>query len=105
MATGHLDRPDPNERLWRRTFARLGRAARKLPRERAVIAGIVAAAGQAWLDGELTKATAVPVLVGIALRFVVTPWDSPNAKRRRAKREDAPAFTGRPCHLEEPSDV
>lgn len=86
--TPHRPDLDPTERLWRRLFARLGRLAKKLPRERAVIAGFVAAAGTSWLNGELTKATAVPVLVGIALRFVVTPWDSPKAQRRRAEVED-----------------
>lgn len=93
---------DPTERLWRRLFRRLAAVAGKLPRERAIIAGIAAAVGQAWLAGELTKATAVPVVVGIVLRFYVSPYDGPKAKRRRARREDAPAFTGRACAPERP---
>jgi len=50
-------------------------------RERAVLAGVAIAVLQAVAAGELTKATAVPVLAGIALRFFVTPYDRPAARR------------------------
>ena len=43
-------------------------------RERAVIAGFLAAALQAVAVGELTKATAIPVLSGLILRFFVEPY-------------------------------
>lgn len=42
-------------------------------RERAVIAGFLIAVLEAVVAGEITKATAVPVIGGIALRFFVTP--------------------------------
>lgn len=56
-------------------------AAAHLARERAVLAGVAVAVLQAVAAGELTKATAVPVLGGIVLRFFVTPYDRPAARR------------------------
>lgn len=48
--------------------------ARLIGRERAVLAGVAVALLQAAATGELTKATTLPVLAGIALRFFVTPY-------------------------------
>lgn len=79
---------DPAERPWRRLIARLKAAAKAAPRERAIIFGVAAAVGEAWLNGEVTKATAVPVIAGIVLRFLVSPYDSPKRARRRAEVED-----------------
>lgn len=50
-------------------------------RERAVLAGVAIAVLQAVAAGEFTRATAVPVLAGIVLRFFVTPYDRPAARR------------------------
>lgn len=58
----------------RNALARLWRA---VTRERAVIAGITLAVLEAAQRGEITKATAVPVIAGIVLRFFVTPYDRP----------------------------
>ena len=43
-------------------------------RERAVIAGFLASVLTVISTGELTKATAIPVLSGLVLRFFVTPY-------------------------------
>lgn len=45
----------------------------RIGRERAVIAGIIVAVLEAAAAGEITKATAIPVIAGIILRFVVSP--------------------------------
>lgn len=58
----------------RNALARLWRA---VTRERALIAGITLAVLEAAQRGEITKATAVPVIAGIVLRFFVTPYDRP----------------------------
>jgi len=58
----------------RNLVARLWRA---ITRERAVITGIALAVLEAVSRGEITKATAVPVIAGIVLRFFVTPYDRP----------------------------
>lgn len=47
---------------------------KKLGRERAVICGILIAVLQAVSAGTITKETAVPVLAGIVLRFLVSPY-------------------------------
>lgn len=53
-----------------RALVRLWRA---ITRERAVLTGIALAILEAVSRGEVTKATAVPVIAGIVLRFFVTP--------------------------------
>lgn len=52
----------------------VARAWRAITRERAVITGIALAVLEAISRGEITKATAVPVIAGIVLRFFVTPY-------------------------------
>ena len=52
----------------------VARAGRAITRERAVITGIALAVLEAISRGEITKATAVPVIAGIILRFFVTPY-------------------------------
>lgn len=47
---------------------------KKLGRERAVICGIAVAVLQAISAGTITRETAVPVIAGIVLRFLVSPW-------------------------------
>lgn len=68
----------------RNALARLWRA---VTRERAVICGLALAVLEAVSRGEITKATAVPVLAGIVLRFFVTPYD-------RRDQLDAPGEGG-----------
>lgn len=53
----------------------------RIGRERAVLAGVAVAVLQATATGELTEATALPVLAGIALRSFVSPYDRPAARR------------------------
>lgn len=55
----------------------VARAWRAITRERAVITGIALAVLEAISRGEITKATAVPVIAGIVLRFFVSPYDRP----------------------------
>ena len=45
-----------------------------ITRERAVLAGLALAILEAVQRGEITKATAVPVLAGFVLRFFVSPY-------------------------------
>ena len=48
-----------------------------ITRERAVLTGLALAVLEAYQAGQITKATAVPVIAGIVLRFFVTPYDRP----------------------------
>ena len=50
---------------------------RAVTRERAVLMGVALAVLEAAQRGEITKATAVPVIAGIVLRFFVSPYDRP----------------------------
>lgn len=59
----------------------LARLFHAIARERAVLTGIALAVLEAYQAGEITKATAVPVIAGIVLRFFVTPYDRPAARR------------------------
>ena len=47
---------------------------RAVGRERAVICGILIAVLQAVSAGTITRETAVPVIAGIVLRFLVSPY-------------------------------
>lgn len=60
-----------------RLLAGLARLWNAITRERAVITGIALAVLEAISRGEITKATAVPVIAGIVLRFFVSPYDRP----------------------------
>lgn len=53
----------------------LGRLFHAVARERAVIFGLALAVLEAVQRGEVTKATAVPVIAGIVLRFLVSPYN------------------------------
>lgn len=55
----------------------LARLFHVIARERAVLAGLGLAILEAVQSGQITKATAVPVIAGIVLRFFVTPYDRP----------------------------
>lgn len=55
----------------------LARLFHVIARERAVLAGLGLAILEAVQSGQITKATAVPVIAGIILRFFVTPYDRP----------------------------
>lgn len=55
----------------------LARLWHHITRERAVLAGLAIAVLDAVQAGEITKATAVPVIAGIVLRFFVAPYDRP----------------------------
>ena len=55
----------------------LARLFHAISRERAVLAGVALAVLEAAQRGEITKATAVPVIAGIVLRFFVSPYDRP----------------------------
>ena len=57
-----------------RLLAGLARLWNAITRERAVITGLRLAVLEAMSRGEITKATAVPVIAGIVLRFFVTPY-------------------------------
>lgn len=57
-----------------RLLAGLARLWKAITRERAVITGLLLAVLEAMSRGEITKATAVPVIAGIVLRFFVTPY-------------------------------
>lgn len=50
---------------------------RAITRERAVLTGLALAILEAYQAGQITKATAVPVIAGIFLRFFVTPYYRP----------------------------
>lgn len=54
---------------------------RRIARERAVLTGVAVAVLESVQAGEITKQTAVPVIAGIVLRFFVTPYDRPAARR------------------------
>lgn len=60
-----------------RTLDALARLWHAVTRERAVLMGLALAVLEAAQRGEITKATAVPVIAGIVLRFFVTPYDRP----------------------------
>lgn len=55
----------------------LARLVHTISRERAVLAGLALAVLEAYQAGGITKATAVPVIAGIVLRFFVSPYDRP----------------------------
>lgn len=55
----------------------LARLWHAITRERAVLTGLALAVIEAYQAGQITKATAVPVIAGIILRFFVTPYDRP----------------------------
>lgn len=55
------------------TLTALARLWRAITRERAVLTGLALAVLEAYQAGQITKATAVPVIAGIVLRFFVTP--------------------------------
>lgn len=55
----------------------LARLWHAIARERAVLTGLALAVLEAYQAGEITEATAVPVIAGIVLRFFVTPYDRP----------------------------
>lgn len=57
-----------------RALDALARLFHAISRERAVLAGVALAVLEAAQRGEITKATAVPVIAGIVLRFFVTPY-------------------------------
>lgn len=61
---------DVAARLWRAVL-----------RERAVLMGLALAVLEAAQSGQITRATAVPVLAGIVLRFFVTPYERPVLRR------------------------
>lgn len=63
---------------------------RTITRERAVLAGFAVAVLEAVQAGEITKATAVPVIAGIVLRFFVSPYNR-NAPDSGVFPEDDPA--------------
>lgn len=63
---------------------------RVITRERAVLTGLALALLEAYQAGEITKATAVPVIAGIVLRFFVTPYHR-NAADLGVYPEDDPA--------------
>jgi len=60
-----------------RLLAGLARLWKAITRERAVITGLLLAVLEAMSRGEITEATAVPVIAGIVLRFFVSPYDRP----------------------------
>lgn len=57
-----------------RALDALARLVHTIARERAVLMGLALAVLEAAQRGEITKATAVPVIAGIVLRFFVTPY-------------------------------
>ena len=57
-----------------RALDALARLFHTIARERAVLMGLALAVLEAAQRGEITKATAVPVIAGIVLRFFVTPY-------------------------------
>lgn len=61
-----------------------------ITRERAVLTGLALAILEAVQAGQITKATAIPVIAGIVLRFFVTPYDR-NAPDAGVYPEDDPA--------------
>ena len=63
-----------------RALTALARLWRAITRERAVLTGLALAVLEAYQAGQITKATAVPVIAGIVLRFFVTPYDRPAAR-------------------------
>lgn len=60
-----------------RALDALARLVHTIARERAVLMGLALAVLEAAQRGEITKATAVPVIAGIVLRFFVSPYDRP----------------------------
>lgn len=68
----------------------LARLWHAIARERAVLTGLALAVLEAYQAGQITKATAVPVIAGIVLRFFVTPYDR-NAPVLGVYPEDDPA--------------
>lgn len=46
----------------------------RITRERAVIFGVALAILEALANNEITPQTAVPIIAGIILRFLVTPY-------------------------------
>ena len=64
-----------------RALTALARLWHAITRERAVLTGLALAVLEAYQAGQITKATAVPVIAGIVLRFFVTPYDRPAARR------------------------
>lgn len=57
-----------------RALPALARLWRAVTRERAVLMGLALAVLEAYQAGQITQATAVPVIAGIVLRFFVTPY-------------------------------
>lgn len=70
-----------------RALDAVARLVHAISRERAVLAGVALAVLEAYQAGEITGATAVPVIAGIVLRFFVTPYD-------RGDRFDVPGPGG-----------
>lgn len=71
------------------TLTALARLWRAITRERAVLTGLALAILEAVERGEITKATAVPVIAGIVLRFFVTPYDRGDAVSGDARLDHA----------------
>lgn len=83
-----------------RALTALARLWRAITRERAVLTGLALAVLEAYQAGQITKATAVPVIAGIVLRFFVSPYD----RARRPDRGDH-ADHANPAAFHEGRDV
>ena len=66
-----------------RALDALARLVHTIAREQAVLMGLALAVLEAAQRGEITKATAVPVIAGIVLRFFVTPTTAATSSTSR----------------------